>query len=127
MRGSTLTMIVALLLACPTVALAFNTQWAYGNAARYYTEEDWAAEEKAVADALNNKPDGSASEWQGPKAVIVGAAKPLKTYKNKKGQQCRLLELTSKRMEQVDRAAGHFCRAEDTGEWVFVGMAKIKQ
>ena len=108
-----------------TTAGAFNTIWAFSGAAPYYTEEDWESEERTIIEALNDNPDGKASGWRGAESGIEGEAKPLRTYRNDKGQDCRLLELISKRMEQLDRAAGHFCR-DESGEWVFVGLAQIK-
>ena len=126
MRIATLTTLIVLLFAGSQSAVALNTQWAYGNAARYYTDEDWAAEEKAVSEALNNSADGVTVAWQGAESGITGTVQPLKSYQNQEGQPCRLIELTAKRMEQVERAAGHFCKnGEDA--WVFVGMAKLKQ
>jgi surface antigen len=126
MRIANLAVFAALLVSAPQSVVALNTQWAYGNAVRYYTEEDWAAEEKAVSAALDGSADGVTSEWQGGESGITGTVQPLKSYRNQEVQSCRLVELTSKRMEQVERAAGHFCM-DAAGEWVFVGMAKLKQ
>jgi len=124
-RIGIVTLAAAIVMAVAGTATAFNTLWAFSSSAPYYTDEDWASEDENIRQALNDNPDGTVSEWLGAESGISGTAKPLRSYKNKQGQSCRLLELTSKRMEQVDRAAGHFCR-DDSGEWVFVGMAKLK-
>jgi surface antigen len=117
--------VAVFLLVVSATAAALNTQWAFSSTAPYFTEEDWVSEERTLMEALNDNPDGKASGWQGAESGIEGTATPLESYKNKQGQSCRLLELTSKRMEQVDRAAGHFCRDADD-KWVFVGMAQLK-
>jgi hypothetical protein len=120
---SALTMVMALLLSAP--ALAVNSQFLLLDPIRYFTDEDWEIESEAAVDAAENHADGVARSWENRATNQSGTITPLRTYNNDKGEKCRTLHFTNRKQELTSAMTIEGCQGAN-GDWYISGATRIK-
>ena len=111
LRGPTL---LLLLLTAP-VGLGASLGWMQGQAAQFFTDEDWKLLARTLDDALDDAADDEAREWSNDKSRASGRITPLAS--NTRG------DVTCRRVRIENSAAGIrnsyrylFCRRGDS-DW----------
>lgn len=79
------------------------------------SDEDREMMREAIAESLENQPDGVTTGWKNPETGSQGIIRPVESFQ-RDGMQCRRLQLRNVIDEQSNEWMFNFCKTPE-GDW----------
>jgi surface antigen len=107
--------LLAAALSMASLAMAQDMRFMSDNPFVYFTKEDHALFDEAMAEALDKNADGQARPWSNPNTRAGGQLKPVKSFE-RDGLKCRRVYIASKAKGRSASGEYNLCK-QASGKW----------